>query len=175
MNQSFWIAQLIGTVGFIIQVVGIQFDKKERIILSLLLAGVFYCIAYVLLGAMAGAIFSLVEALEVCVNYVIEKKTKRIPIWLSMIYIVACIFFGVLSYHSIMDILVIGAGIMYAIMISCKKETHIRIFYFFIMIAWLIYDFYCRAYVGTINDIFIALSTIIAIYRYDIKKNGNES
>ena len=37
---------------------------------------------------------------------------------------------------------------------------------------WVVYDLLCKAYTGAISDIITLISTIIGIYRFDIKKNN---
>lgn len=64
-------------------------------------------------------------------------------------------------------------SILFTIMILQKKEANIRKLALINIIIWVVYDLLCKAYTGAISDLITASSTIIGIYRFDIKKKNN--
>ncbi len=55
------------------------------------------------------------------------------------------------------------------------KEKYVRLLILGNLTSWIIYDFFAKAYLAGISDLFVISSTITAIYRYDIKKEVKEN
>ena len=87
-----------------------------------------------------------------------------------IIYLLLALGIGIYTYSSIIDILAILGGLLYVLLITVKKESNIRKLTFILMIIWITYDFIVKSYVAGINDTIILISTMIGIYRFDIKK-----
>ena len=61
-------------------------------------------------------------------------------------------------------------GITYALIVSSKNMKKIRGLNFIQSLLWTIYDFLIGAYTASISSAFVFISTVIAIFRYDFKK-----
>ena len=170
MNITFILAQIFGFLGAISNMVAMQIDDKKKILLFYVLANFTYGTNYLLLGAISGAVICFVEGIETIINTIFEHKNKTIPKWLLVIYLLIALGIGVYTYTSIIDLFAILGGILYVLLITVKKESSIRKITFILMIIWITYDFIVKSYVAGINDTIILISTMIGIYRFDIKK-----
>lgn len=171
MELSFIIAQVLALVGAISNMIAMQINKKKSILFCYIIANFAYGTNYLLLGGISGAIICIVEGFETLINGLIENKGKKVPMWLIGLYIIIAIGIGTFTYKSIIDLLAILGGVLYVVLITVKKESDIRKLTFILMILWIIYDVIYRSYVAAINDTFILISTIIGIYRFDIKRS----
>lgn len=174
MNKLFIITQIFAFIGIICNITAMQINKKKKILIFFSLANIAFSIHYYLLNAISGAIVCLVEGIEAIINNNIEKKKKKIPIWLIIIYILIAIILSYFSYKSIIDLLAISAAFLYIVLILLKKEKSIRTTSLIIAILWLIYDLIYKSVIASFSDILLITSTAVGIYRFDIKgvKNG---
>lgn len=170
MGLSFIIAQVLALFGAVSNMIAMQINKKRSILFCYVIANFAYGTNYLLLGGISGAIICIVEGFETLINGIIEDKGKKVPVWLTGIYITITLVIGTFTYNSLIDLLAIIGGILYVLLITVKKESNIRKLTFILMILWIIYDIIYRSYVAAINDTFILISTMIGIYRFDIKK-----
>ena len=109
-----------------------------------------------------------------------EYKGKKTPKYLIVLYLVISILIGILTFSSLVDLLPIIASILFIFTLVQSKEKYVRLLIFGNLTSWIIYDFFVKAYLAGISDLFVISSTITAIIRYDIKKEvkkdeGNKS
>ena len=71
---------------------------------------------------------------------------------------------------NIYSLLAIGAGITYALIVASNNMKTIRKLNLIQSLLWTIYDLIICAYTASISSIFVFVSTLIAIFRYDILK-----
>lgn len=65
-----------------------------------------------------------------------------------------------------------AAAILFALSVSEKDSRVFRRFTFLNAICWILYDVYTGAYTTILTHGFLAVSALVAIYRYDRKKAG---
>ena len=170
MNNMFIISQIFALLGMICNIIAMQINNKKKILVCYTSAGIFYGIQYIFLNAISGAIISFTQSIESVINNNIESKNKKIPLWLVIFYLLIVAIIGKYSYKSVIDFLPIIGGIIYVILITLKKEKNIRFASLIMSIVWLIYGLLYKSIFGVISNIILIVSTIIGIYRYDIKR-----
>ena len=109
------------------------------------------------------------------INTILEDKGKKTPQILIGIYSIIYIVIGIITFNSLIDILPIIASILFIVTLRQEKEKYVRLLILGNSISWIIYDFIVSAYLTSISDLFTIVSTITAIYRYDIKKEVKEN
>lgn len=167
----FILAQVFGTLMLIVNVLAMQMKDKKNIIFMLLLANLFAVFNFIFLKGYSGAIICGFAIIQTLINNFYEKKGKKLPFPLLIIFIIISIVLGSLTFKNIIDILPIICSVLYSLIIVQSKEKIIRILSLINIILWLIYDFYFLAYVAAISDILVVVSTLIGMYRFDFKKN----
>lgn len=167
----FILAQIFGTLMLIVNVLAMQMKDKKNIIFMLLLANLFAVFNFVFLNGYSGAIICGFAIIQTIINNFYEKKGKKLPFLLLMIFIIISIILGIFTFKGIIDILPIVCSILYSLIIVQSKERIIRILSLINIVLWLIYDLFFMAYVAAISDILVVASTLIGMYRFDFKKN----
>ena len=89
-------------------------------------------------------------------------------------YIAIFIVIGITSYGKVIDILPIIASLIFVLTLIQNKEKYVRLLILGNLISWMTYDIFVGAYSAAASDIFVISSTLIGIYRYDIKKEVKE-
>lgn len=165
------VAQIFGALATLSNAIGIQFKTKNKILISYLIAGIFFIISFLLLKSYSGVITSFVIALETFINYIFDKNNKKIPLYLIFTLLFSSLFISLLFYKSWYDIFSILACIPFVFMLIQKKEKYIRILTLTFLIFYTIFNYFVGAYTAFIGDILFIISTIISIIRYDLLKS----
>ncbi|GHW02767.1 hypothetical protein AGMMS50249_5530 [candidate division SR1 bacterium] len=160
----------MGGFGTISNIVGIQFKKKKHIMITIILANLFFCINFALLNAYSGALVCLVAMIQTLINYCFDIKNKKYPLILIISYYVVAAICAFVTYSSLIDIIPVICAMLLTTTIIQSKERNIRNLILINIILWIFYDISVGAYTAIISDVFLVTSTLIAIIRYDIKK-----
>ena len=166
----FLLAQVLGFIAMSTNIIAVQLKTKKQILFTIVVGNILFVISYFLLGAYAGALISGINAIEVIINTKLEEKGKPIPKALIGLYFVVAVTIGVFAFNSFMDLLPVLAAILFIFTLIQSKEKNIRLLLLGNNISWLIYDLLAKAYAAGVSDLFVITSTLIAIYRYDIRK-----
>lgn len=170
MELSFWIAQILGIIGIIINVISMQLNDKKKILICYIAANWIFAINFYLLNAYTGAIICFISGFETFINNLYNNKSKKIPKWLIFIYFVVSVTLGIYTYSAFVDFIPIIGSILFIGAISVNKESTIRKVTLINMIMWTIYDIFVKSYFAAISDFLMMISSIIGIFRFDIKK-----
>lgn len=170
----FWLAQGIAGISFIINVLGMQFNDKKKIILSVIFGGGTSIASLCLLGAISGSWMQIIFVFQAIINYFIIKKGKRIPNWLIIFYIVIVIISSVLIYEELLDILPLISTVLHTLVIVQDKEKWMRVINLGSVMCWIPYYIIYQSYGTLATSCVVFVSTLIAIYRYDIRGENSE-
>lgn len=151
-----------------------QMKHKKQIIFLFILANLFSSINFLLLESYSGALICGFAIIQTLINKIFENKGIKIPKVIIGIYILISIILGGITYTNYIDILPIICSILYTLTILQEKERNIRKISFLNILLWVVYDIASKAYTASLSDIFDTISTLIGIYRFDVKKNNKE-
>ncbi len=166
-------AQVVGLIASIMMIIAIQIkDKKDLFLIFNILVKILYAINFALLNEFAGATTQIIGLVITVIAYVYAKKKISIPKWLTCLFVAITIINGFFTCKRLVGIMAIVCGITYALIVSSKDMKKIRVLNFIQSLLWTIYDFVIGAYTASFSSAFVFISTIIAIYRYDFKKNN---
>ncbi len=171
----FLLAQILGFFAMSTNIIAVQLKTKKQILFTIVVGNILFVISYFLLGAYAGALISGINAIEAIINTKLEEKGKPIPKVLIGLYFIIAITIGAITFNSFMDILPVLAAILFILTLIQPKEKNIRLLLLGNNISWLVYDFLAKAYAAGFSDLFVIASTVIALYRYDIRKFPKET
>ena len=165
-------AQIVGLIASIIMITAIQVKNKKTLFLILnILVKVLYSINFALLAEFAGTVTQIIGLVITIIAYIYAKKEITIPKWVTAIFIAVTVICGIFTCKRLVCIMAIICGITYALIVSSKNMKNIRKLNFIQSLLWTIYDFIIGAYTASVSSAFVFVSTVIAIFRYDIKKN----
>lgn len=169
----FIVAQIIGILLIILNVISMQLKNKKNIVFVLLIINLLAAINLMMLGSYTGSIICFFAAVQVIINSFFERKNKEISKVILGFYVIISITCGVITYKTMFDILPIISSILFTITIIQKKEKNIRRIHLINMSLWVVYDFISAAYTNVISDSITLVSDLVGIYRFDIRKNDN--
>lgn len=162
-----WIAQIVGFLGTIIIVIGLQQKKYKNIAICKISNEFLAAIHYLLLGGYTAMATNLVSCLtNSCYYFRIKKGKSTLPF--AIVFSVVFVAIGFLSWQGPISIFVILAKLFSSICLGVKNPKIVRLINLIYNPFWLVYDLYVGSIAGTITDVVIILSTAIAIIRLDI-------
>ena len=162
-------AQIVGFLGTIIIVIGMQQKKYDRIVLCKTTNEFISAVHYLLLGGYTGM---LINFASIFANgtywYRIKKGKKTLPF--QIVFAIAFVTLGALSWQGYISFFVIMAKLLSSVSLGIKNPFVIRIFNLMSNPCWLIYNTYMGSIPGMIGDSLVITSVIVAIIRLDILK-----
>lgn len=168
---NFYIAQFFGVLVLIANILAMQMKNKKQIIFLLILANLFSAISFLLLESYSGALICGFAIIQTLVNKIYERKESKVPRAIIGIYIFVSIILGGITYTNYIDILPIMCSILYTMILLQEKERNIRKFTLVNITLWVVYDIAIKAYIGSLSDILVVISTLVGIYRFDVLKD----
>ncbi len=167
----YWIAQFFGILGLLVMVISLFQKNKDRMLGYVVFNGIFFGIEYLLLGAYSGMFSNFLGIFRTYVSKEKEKHKNLNKWYVLLFFIIGYVIIGFISFdEKIISLLPIIAEIIYAITLWQKDVKKIRIGTLLMVILWLIYDIFVKAYPSILTDLIVMLSTIVAIVIKDILK-----
>ena len=166
------LANILGVIGIVFLVVSVQCNKKSSILIFQIFANIFYGLQYLTLGAFSAGVMSIVSLLRCLIFYSYDRKGKLVPLWLFLILALSIIFPIFFTYDGILSLFPIVATLVYSYATWQKNLSLFRKLVLSVSILWIIYNFCVGAYISVIGSVFEFVSSLLAIYRLDIKGRG---
>ena len=129
------------------------------------LANIFAAIQFFLLGAITGAVVSILNTIRCLVFYFYKKKDLKPSIVVLLIFELIAIISGALSWQNMWSLIPIIVTIIYTYGLWQDNVKVIRRASGIVGFGWAIYDLVVMAYVGAIQETSQLISAIVALYR----------
>lgn len=167
----YWIAQAFGVLGLLVMVISLFQKNKDKMLGYVVVNGVFFGIEYLLLEAYSGMFSNFFGIFRTYVSKEKEKHNNLNKWYVLLFFIIGYTIIGFISFDGkIISLLPIIAEIVYVITLWQEKVKKIRIGTLLMVILWLIYDIFVKAYPSMITDLIVMSSTIVAIVMQDVLK-----
>lgn len=163
----FILAQIFGILGPGATIIATQMKDKKKYLLAYIVAYILIMTYYLLLKAYPGAINTFILLLLTLVFSIFENK--KFPIWLIVFFSLLILLGSIITYENIYSLLPTIVSFISFIILLSRDMKKIRKYTLLIKLLCMIYDFLVMVYTASIIDSVGLISTIIAIYRYDIK------
>lgn len=174
--MMYWIAQGFGLLGLIVMVISLFQKDKDKMLNFVVLNGLFFGIEYLLLKAFSGMFSNFFGILRTFISKEKEKKKGFDKQGIMFLFILGYMIIGFISFDGkVMSLLPVFAEIIYVITLWQKNVKKIRIGTLLMVLLWLVYDIFVKAYPSLITDLIVMSSTIIAIYLKDIRKKEDNN
>ena len=168
------LAQIIGFIGTIIIVFGMQQKKYGHIVFCKISNEFIAAIHYFLLGGYTGMLINFASCFTNGVYWYRNKKGKSTLIF-QIIFGIMFVILGALSWHGPISIFVVAAKLISSVSLGINNPRIIRILNLISNPCWLIYNIYMGSIPGIISDILVIGSVVIAVVRLDILKKQNKA
>lgn len=162
-NILFIIAQVIGVVSFVLNILTFSKDTTNKVLLFNGLGNFLGVVQYLLLGAYTGALCCTIAVIR---NIIFSRFKKDIPIIYLIIYIVLVLVLNVPLVHHVVDIIPIFNITIFAVALWTKNILYIKYVGIFTCIDGVMYDFLMKAYTAIINELidgFVGIRSLMRI------------
>lgn len=164
------IAHIFAFIAFILYTLSFQFKKRGNVLKTQIFANTFYTLEYIMLDAYAGVNNSLFGIARSIIFYVFHKKRKKCPPYIATIFLTLVVIFGFISYTDVYSILPVIISIIFFVALYTEDMKLYRKVAAIASILWIIYNIAVGAWVSVFDYTIELISSLIAIYRFDIKK-----
>ena len=161
------LAQILGFVGTIIVVIGMQQKKYKSIVFCKIGNEFFAAIHYLLLGGYTGMLANFASCVTNGVYYFRIKNGKS-TLPFQIIFGIMFVIIGLLSWHGAISIFVVLAKLTSSVSLGIKHPRTIRILNLISNPCWLVYNIYIGSIAGMTTDSLVILSVLIAVIRLDL-------
>lgn len=154
-------AQIFGFFAMLSLFLIYQQKSRKKIIIAKLSADVFWVAHYLCLGGIAGIIPNAVGIFRELVFVSRKDKAWANNVLWPILFIAINFGLGITMFHSFYNILPIAASAFVTVSLWIDNPRLTKIITIPVCIAFMIYDFYVKSYIGMINETISILSIII--------------
>ena len=172
--MEFFFFQALGLLGSAVVIGSLQFNNRKVVLVAQAIACVLWIVHYGYLGATTALCTNFVSFARSVVFYNNGKKWAQSRAWLWL-------FIGLFALNSILTwegwrSILPGVAMTFTTLALWTKSTRrMRLFYLLDSPFWLSYNLICRSYSCAITETIALISYIIAVWRYDIRKQPEKT
>jgi hypothetical protein len=166
--------QVLGLLALTSWVSSVQLKKKGDILLLQILASVFYCLHYGLLNATSASVVSIVSILRLISIYLIEKKGRKVNVFVLVLFIVLLLGVGVATYNGLLSLLPIFITILYTYGTWQPNTKILRIIFFICGWIWIYFNYNVGSYILIIGNALEIISGTVSFFRFGIIKKADK-
>lgn len=171
MDYKFIISQIFGILALVFLYFSFNKNNKHTLLLNQSMSNLMFSLSFLFLNAYTG-FFSFLMA---SFRNIIFNKYNEVPNYIVLFVICILVFLSLLSYNGLYSLLPTIAIVIYTYSLGKKnKKKNLRMMRLSELIGAILcvtYDFIVKAYTGLITNFIEAVIVMIAIKRYDLKKN----
>ena len=166
--------QLLGFIGLFLSIVAFQFKKHRGIVFCKMSSELIFSLQYVLLGAWTAAVLDFISVIRnLLFLRLVKKKVSTTPV--IVVFGIFVVITGITTYDGLLSLLPIVAKLLTTVSYGMKNEKLLRIITVPSCLFWAFYNYQVGSYGGAIADLITLVSLLIAMYKYDIKKQPKEN
>lgn len=168
--ELFIIGQVVSIFSGFFLLKSMRANEKSKFLILNSTSNLLGCVSMIVLGAYAAAIGPIVLTVQGIVTHTFEKKGKKQPKYLLLIYILLNILGGLLTVNSLVSILPVISSSLASVMLMCKEVKTSRKINLISSILALPYLLINKAYVSALIFGSSFINTLDAIFKLDYKK-----
>lgn len=175
------IAQIIGIIAMMFNILSYQGKKQQTVMLLQLLGSAFFSINFLLLGAAVGGILNIIAVIRAVVFIFRDKFNADSSFWFAAfiasyiaVYILNFTVFGKepTVFNLITELLPVIGMVAINIGYKLKDSAGIRKCGLISSPSWLIYNIAAGSWGAIICETFTLISIFVGMLRHDKKANG---
>ncbi len=170
------LSQIIGILALCVTIICYQFNDQKKILIMQIIASVLFMTNLALRDAMAGALLNIHGICRALVFYQRGRyKWADSPLWAVLFSVLAVVCVAV-TWKSPIDILPAVGTIFTTIAYYMTDPKWIRRITLPSPPMWFVYHLSTMNIGGVLNEIFVTISIVTAMFRYDFRRrSGNEA
>ncbi|MBQ8332906.1 MAG: YgjV family protein [Clostridia bacterium] len=166
------LSQIIGIAALCVTIICYQFNDQKKILIMQIIASVLFMTNLALRDAMAGALLNIHGICRALVFYQRgRRKWADSPLWAVFFSVLAIVCVAV-TWQSPLDILPAVGTIFTTAAYYMTDPKWIRRLTLPSPPMWFVYHLSSMNIGGVCNEIFVTVSIITAMIRYDFRKDG---
>ena len=168
--DNFVIVQILGAITLILYVAAFQQRKKETFLLLQSAGSLFFVIQYILTGRITGAVIFIIITIRGIVYYFYKRKGIKPSLAILILFQAILIVSTYLTWQSIFSIFpyIATAGKTWGTWQDEMKWA--RRTSLLAQCCMIVYNLSAAMYTGTLTEVCNMTSNLIAIWRFDIRK-----
>jgi len=179
-TPAYIISQVFGYGATAVALISTQQKRMNIILLLAILSNLFSALSNMLLGGFSGASVCFVAIAQTIVSFLYERKGKKVPVPVTVAFVIAYIAVTALTFKVALDILPGVAALLYAAAVLQQKPLIYRILMSINCCTWILYVLIpTPPNIALFITFMLELSfLIVGIVRVDIlgkKKNGEDA
>jgi hypothetical protein len=159
--MSYYIAQIIAVFAFIVVLISFWCRDRKKILGVQIGSSILYSVQYLLLGGYSGLGVNILGIIKSVIFVNKKENSKKFLI----IFVIAYIIVGVLTWDSMISLFPIIGSLVYVIASFHDNPQYIRIGAIIASVFWIIYNVSVMAYVGCVTESILMVSNILAVIR----------
>lgn len=170
------LSQIIGILALCVTIICYQFNDQKKILIMQIIASILFMTNLALRDAMAGALLNIHGICRALVFYQRgRRKWADSPLW-AIFFSVLAVVCVIVTWKSPLDILPAVGTIFTTVAYYMTDAKWIRRLTLPSPPMWFVYHLSTGNIGGVLNEIFVTVSILTAMFRYDFRKNpGNET
>ncbi len=157
-------AQVVGFLAFLIVTLGFWADSKYKIIITHLIANLFYALHYFLLGAVSGGSICLVVVVS---DFLLRKKKSKHDLRQhSLFFTIIFLLVAIITGTNFISLIPVIAAIFTMYLLLKDDANEVRLGMIFVSLMWLLYGLFIKSYIILITEFILALSSLLAYNKY---------
>ena len=169
-----FIAQALGILALVIMVLSYQQKTRRGLLCFQMASNACFVANYLMLGGYTFAVMSLINIARSFVFFREDHGDAwaKNRLWLY-VFLAVPVISGILSWENILSLLVIAATVILTVALYSKNGKTMRRLFLLPPVLYIFYNVSHGHFGGIGSDVFCMISAIIAIYRFDIKKENH--
>ncbi len=175
MSVEFILAQICGFFVLTLMVLSVWFNDNKKIVFISIIANIFATTQYFLLGALTGAIISILNTIRCFVFFLYKKKGLKPSLVILILFEIVTVISGAITWQSWWSLLPIIVTLIYTYGLWQDKTFIIKLTTGISGAGWLAYNIVAKAYIGAVQSLTQFLSSTIAIIKDKVKNKKTQS
>ncbi len=174
------IISIIGYIGMACAIVSFQSDRKKIIVIFQALTGLMFTIHFGMLAyfegenTIAAAVLNVFATIRGFTYACRETKYGNLPVF-PYIFAIGSLIIGFFTWEGYLTVLPTLSMVISSIGLWLKNTRMVRFLSLPASLLWWVYNLINHSWAGLCTEIFVTTSLLIAIYRFDIRKQKNNN
>ncbi|MGN1201572.1 MAG: YgjV family protein [Candidatus Caccovivens sp.] len=151
-NVSFVLTQVLGLTATLTLCLSYVVKSKKLFLVLGLCGEIVYGLTFIFVGSWGAGIISLLSCLQFVAFYLYEKKNKKAPIWIGLLFVVLFVIAGSVTFETIWDIIPIATYSWFTVTLYLRSTKSIRLFNILPDLSLVLYDVMVKAYANAFED-----------------------
>ncbi|MBE7039760.1 MAG: YgjV family protein [Ruminococcaceae bacterium] len=165
----FTLSGLVGVIALIVALASFQQNVPKKMVIYQLIANSLFVVHFFMLGAKVGAAINLMSAVRSLIYAQTDKKWAGHPAW-TVVFVVISILIAVFLWEGWLSLLPVLGALCYTLSFRMKTSKMVRLVSLPSSPCWIVYNAIKGSIPGIITELYVIISILVGMLRFDRKK-----